>query len=69
MYNIRKDGTVTNEHGYVKDAKTFIHMFNLHQESKYDKFSVVLNADEYLRNGMRDTFYADVRVWKNARSV
>ena len=45
LYNLAKDGSVS-EHGYVKDAKAFIHMFSLLQESKNDKFTVYLNSDE-----------------------
>lgn len=57
-----------HEFAYIKETKDFPDKFLMSQDRSWDKFEVQLNGDINKRNGMENIYFADVRVWKEARS-
>lgn len=56
-------------HGYVLDATDWIDDFEIKQNYRSDYFTMKLNSDNNPGNGMKDIYYADLRLWNTARTT
>jgi len=67
LFQQKNDGNYA-ENGYLKNTTDFTNKFRIGQDRNWDKFQVQLNGNIGKRQGMPRTYYADVRVWKEART-
>lgn len=56
-------------HEYKKDARSFIQQFNLEQSNNAKAFTSILNNNANKYQGLNNINYANLRLWRTARSL